>query len=38
MNPFDELIEIFRKFPGVGPRQAERFVFHLLRQEKSDLK
>ncbi len=37
MNVIDELIQIFRKFPGVGPRQAERFVFHLLRQEKSDL-
>jgi len=37
MNPFDELIEIFRKFPGVGPRQAERFVYFLLRQPKASL-
>ena len=37
MNVVDELIEIFRKFPGVGPRQAERFVFFLLRQPKSSL-
>ncbi|NCS98660.1 recombination protein RecR [Candidatus Parcubacteria bacterium] len=37
MNPFDELVEIFRKFPGVGPRQAERFVYFLLRQPKGSL-
>jgi recombination protein RecR len=37
MNVIDSLIEIFRKFPGVGPRQAERFVYYLLRQEKSEL-
>lgn len=37
MNVIDELIEIFRKFPGVGPRQAERFVYFLLRQPKSSL-
>ena len=37
MNVIDELIEIFRKFPGVGPRQAERFVYYLLRQRKDYL-
>jgi recombination protein RecR len=37
MSVIDELIEIFRKFPGVGPRQAERFVYHLLRQPKGTL-
>ncbi|HMP67624.1 MAG TPA: toprim domain-containing protein [Candidatus Paceibacterota bacterium] len=37
MNIIDELIEIFRKFPGVGPRQAERFVYYLLRQKKDYL-
>lgn len=37
MNVIDELIEIFRKFPGVGPRQAERFVYYLLRQKKDYL-
>lgn len=25
------LIELFTKFPGIGPRQASRFVFFLLR-------
>lgn len=38
MNVIDELIEMFRKFPGVGPRQAERFVYYLLRQRKDYLK
>lgn len=37
MNIFDELIEIFKKFPGVGPRQAERFVYFLLRQPAGSL-
>jgi recombination protein RecR len=37
MNVIDELIEVFRKFPGVGPRQAERFVYYLLRQRKDYL-
>lgn len=27
----ETLIEQFRRFPGVGPKSAERFVFHLLR-------
>lgn len=30
MSSLDKLTEIFRKFPGVGPRQARRFVYHLL--------
>lgn len=30
MNTLDELVELFRTFPGVGPRQAKRFVHHLL--------
>lgn len=30
MSSIDKLTEIFRKFPGVGPRQARRFVYHLL--------
>ncbi|HRY30961.1 MAG TPA: toprim domain-containing protein [Candidatus Paceibacterota bacterium] len=38
MNIIEDLIEIFRKFPGVGPRQAERFVYYLLRQKKDYLK
>lgn len=30
MSSIEKLTEIFRKFPGVGPRQARRFVYHLL--------
>lgn len=31
------LIHYFTKLPSVGPRQAARFVFHLIRQPKKDL-
>ncbi len=34
MNIIDELTEYFRKFPGVGPRQASRFVYYLLRTSR----
>ena len=30
MNSIDKLTELFRKFPGIGPRQAQRFVHFLL--------
>lgn len=30
MNPFNRLVEIFSEFPGIGPRQAKRFVYFLL--------
>lgn len=30
MNITDKLIEIFKEFPGIGPRQAKRFVYYLL--------
>lgn len=32
-----KLIELFSKFPGVGPRAAARFVFYLLEQKNSDI-
>jgi len=32
MNPLDRLAQVFEKFPGIGPRQARRFVGHLLGQ------
>jgi recombination protein RecR len=31
------LIDKFSRFPGVGPKQAARFVFHLLRKEPESL-
>ncbi len=30
-DSIEHLIEQFRRFPGVGPKSAERFVFQLLR-------
>lgn len=32
MNSIDKLSELFEKFPGVGKRQAKRFVYFLLRK------
>jgi recombination protein RecR len=32
MNSIDKLAELFEKFPGVGKRQAKRFVYFLLRK------
>lgn len=30
MDSVNKLIELFREFPGIGPRQAKRFVYFLL--------
>lgn len=35
MDSLDKLIELFRQFPGIGPRQARRFVYFLLSQNKT---
>lgn len=35
MNRIQRLSELFARFPGIGPRQAQRFVFFLLTQPKS---
>ena len=32
MTPTDKLMEYFTKFPGIGPRQAKRFVYFILRK------
>ncbi|MBA3733270.1 recombination protein RecR [Patescibacteria group bacterium] len=32
MDNTDRLIELFREFPGIGPRQAKRFVYFLLNR------
>ena len=37
MTTFDKLVDIFRQFPGIGPRQAKRFVFFLLSRDPSFL-
>lgn len=36
MNPLDELTQLFSEFPGIGPRQARRFVHHLLHQSQKN--
>ncbi len=33
MSHIDNLIEYFRQFPGIGPRQAKRFVYFLLTRQ-----
>lgn len=37
MNPIERLTEIFRHFPGIGERQAKRFVYYLLSRDKEAL-
>ena len=37
MSPFDKLITFFERFPGIGGRQAKRFVFHLLSLRQDEL-
>lgn len=35
MNNIEELTDLFRRFPGIGPRQARRFVYFLLFQNEN---
>jgi recombination protein RecR len=37
MSIIDRLTELFERFPGIGPRQARRFVFHLLTEPKPEI-
>lgn len=37
MNNIEKLIQIFSHFPGVGPRQARRFVYYLLTRSDGTL-
>lgn len=34
MSLIDDLSEHFREFPGIGPRQAKRFVYFLLSKDR----
>jgi recombination protein RecR len=34
MSHKDEIILHFQKFPGIGPKQAERFAYFLMKQNK----
>lgn len=38
MNTIEKLAAYFQTFPGIGPRQARRFVYFLLRQEPARLR
>lgn len=35
MKPIDRLTELFMRFPGIGPKQAKRFVYFLLREHSN---
>jgi recombination protein RecR len=35
MNAIHKLTELFTRFPGIGPRQARRFVYFLLAQNSA---
>ena len=37
MDALSKLEEIFRHFPGIGPRQAKRFAYFLLTKTDADL-
>jgi recombination protein RecR len=37
MNPIQKLTEYFADFPGIGPRQAKRFVYYLLTRNQAHL-
>jgi len=36
-TPIQALIDQFTKFPGIGEKSAQRFVFFLLRQQQQEL-
>lgn len=33
MNPSDHLAHLFSQFPGIGPKQAKRFVYYLMKKD-----
>lgn len=37
MNSIQRLTEYFSEFPGIGPRQARRFVYYLLTRNQESL-
>jgi recombination protein RecR len=38
MKSLDRIISAFRKFPGTGPRQAERFAMYVIKASSLDIK
>ena len=37
MNSIQKLTEYFAEFPGIGPRQAKRFVYYLLTRQQNHI-
>ncbi|MFA5290938.1 MAG: toprim domain-containing protein, partial [Candidatus Paceibacterota bacterium] len=37
METINSLTDLFKKFPGIGPRQARRFVYYLLTADQTYL-
>ncbi|HNW43592.1 MAG TPA: recombination mediator RecR [Elusimicrobiales bacterium] len=37
MKALDKIIAVFRKFPGVGPKQAERFAMYVVRASNAEV-
>ncbi len=37
LDPISELAEQFRRLPGIGPRQARRFVYYLLNSDPANI-
>ncbi len=37
-DPIQRLTDAFRKLPGIGPKSAQRMVFHLLRQTEGQVR
>ncbi|MEK7586213.1 MAG: toprim domain-containing protein [Patescibacteria group bacterium] len=38
MNPIERLAQMFKEFPGIGERQAKRFVYFLLHKNPTYVK
>ena len=34
MDPIEKLTQLFKEFPGIGPRQARRFTYFLMTKNK----
>ncbi len=37
MDNIERLTSYFRNFPGIGPRQAKRFVYHILSRRQNEI-
>ena len=38
MDPINKLAGLFAEFPGIGTRQSKRFVYYLLKRDRSYIK